>query len=385
MSSEAVATAVHELSAGQKHHLLTKHFVPPERYSFPLRQFGKKQRAFQSRYLRDYAWMVYSPEVDGAFCKHCALMLTSDNRSSKGFFVNKPFVNFQKIDKKAKDHQSTQYHQDSLIAAESFVQSVLNPEQNINNRYDEEKKQNIRRNRHIIACVADAVLYCGRQCIGLRGHREELDNDSSNVGNFLAALQMLAKHDQLLNEHLNSTGLNNRNAKYTSPRIQNEIIEIIAKDMILSNLIKEVQSATFFSVLADEVTSHNKEELALCVRFVDGNSDVREEFLSFLQLPRITGEAIANKIIDTLEELELDITKVRGQGYDGAANMSSDTVGVQRRIKNQSPNAVYVHCSSHTLNLVISHSCALPNIRNAVDKLKQCSLFFLGSPKREGK
>lgn len=158
MSSEAVATAVHELSAGQKHHLLTKHFVPPERYSFPLRQFGKKQRAFQSRYLRDYAWMVYSPEVDGAFCKHCALMLTSDNRSSKGFFVNKPFVNFQKIDKKAKDHQSTRYHQDSLIAAESFVQSVLNPEQNINNRYDEEKKQNIRRNRHIIACVADAVL-----------------------------------------------------------------------------------------------------------------------------------------------------------------------------------------------------------------------------------
>lgn len=286
------------------------------------------------------------------------------------------------MDEKAREHQNTKYHLDSMVKAESFVQSVLTPEQNINNRYHEEKLQNIRRNRHIIVCVADAILYCGRQCIGLRGHREQPDDkNSANVGNFLAALQMVARHDQLLNDHLNSTGLNNQNAKYNSPRIQNEIIEIIANDIILANLIKEVQVAKFLTILADEATSHGKEELALCVRFVDSDADVREEFISFVQLPRIT-EAIANKI---LKNLGLDITNIRGQGYDGAANMSSDTVGVQRRIRNRSPNAVYVHCCSHTLNLVISHSSAQPNIRNAVDKLKQCSLFFLGSPKREGK
>lgn len=64
--------------------------------------------------------------------------------------------------------------------------------------------------------------------------------------------------------------------------------------------------------------------------------------------------------------------------------MSSDNVGVERRIKDHSPKAVYVHCSGHCLNLVISHSCSLLNIRNAIDKLKKCSLFFLGCPKREG-
>ena len=59
--------------------------------------------------------------------------------------------------------------------------------------------------------------------------------------------------------------------------------------------------------------------------------------------------------------------------------------GGSASIRERSPKAVYVHCSGHYLNLVISHSCALPQIRNEIDKLKRCCLYFLGSPKREGK
>lgn len=90
------------------------------------------------------------------------------------------------------------------------------------------------------------------------------------------------------------------------------------------------------------------------------------------------------KIITNLE-VTIEVENIRGQDYDGAANMSSDNVGVQRRIREHSPRAVYVHCSGHCLNLVVAHSCSLPVVRNVVDKLKKCSLFFFGSPKREGK
>ena len=89
--------------------------------------------------------------------------------------------------------------------------------------------------------------------------------------------------------------------------------------------------------------------------------------------------------MSTLQGVGLEIENVTGQGYDGAANMSSDNVGVQRRIRESSPKAVYVHCSGNFLNLVISHSCALPQIRNVIYKLKRCCLYFLGSPRREGK
>ena len=40
---------------------------------------------------------------------------------------------------------------------------------------------------------------------------------------------------------------------------------------------------------------------------------------------------------------------MRGQGYDGASNMSSDVVGVQARIKQVAPLATYIHCSGHQI------------------------------------
>ena len=58
----------------------------------------------------------------------------------------------------------------------------------------------------------------------------------------------------------------------------------------------EVKASKFYSILADEVTSHNQEHLALCIRFVDAKNVVREEFLGFMKLDRITGEAIAHPL-----------------------------------------------------------------------------------------
>ena len=222
--------------------------------------------------------------------------------------------------------------------------------------------------------------------IALRGDNEVLNEDScGNTANFLAVLQMIANHDDILKQHLDNIQLSSRNITYTSPLIQNEIIEIIGQDIISKNLLEEIKVAKLYSITADKVTSHNKGQLALCAHFIDKNNDVREEFIAFIHLPRITGEVIAETIVSTLQGLGLEIENVRGQGYDGAANMSSDNVGAQRRIREHSPKAVYVHCSGHCLNLVISHSCALPQIKNVIDKLKQCCLYFLGNPKREGK
>ncbi|PFX33772.1 Zinc finger MYM-type protein 1 [Stylophora pistillata] len=272
-----------------------------------------------------------------------------------------------------------------MIATKSFVNSVENPEQNVNNRIDDEKRKNIIRNRHIVKCVSKAILFCGRQCIAPLGDNEVLNEDSrGNTGNFLAALQMIANHDDILKQHLDNIQLSSSNITYMSPLIENEIIEIIGQDMILKNLLEEIKAAKLYSIMADEVTNHNKEQLALGARFIDKNNDVREDFIAFIHLPRITGEVIGETIVSTLQGLGLEIVNVRGQGYDGAANMSSDNVGVQRRIRERSPKAVYVHCSGHCPSLVISHSCALPQFRNVIDKLKRCYLYFLGSPTREG-
>lgn len=76
---------------------------------------------------------------------------------------------------------------------------------------------------------------------------------------------------------------------YMSPQTQNELLDVIGKYIILRDIVKEIKVAHFYSICADEVTSHNTEQLAICVRFVDVGGNIREEFLTFVKLARITG------------------------------------------------------------------------------------------------
>ena len=101
------------------------------------------------------------------------------------------------------------------------------------------------------------------------------------------------------------------------------IIEVIGFDLICTSIINEVKTAMFYSVLADEVSGHNVEHLALCLRFVDDKCDVQEKFVGFVKLQRVRANDIANAIVTTLEDdLKLSLVHLLGQGYDEAANMS---------------------------------------------------------------
>lgn len=162
-----------------------------------------------------------------------------------------------------------------------------------------------------------------------------------------------------------------------------ELIAVMEKHMILQGILDDLNAAPYYTILADEVTFHNAEHLAICARFVDRKKDIRE-FLSFLKLERITGEKIAESILEFLKENNIPVVNMHGQGYDGASNMSSEGVSVQARILKEASLATYVHCNGHCLNLVISKSCALPQVRKVIDRLQNCCRYFLNSPKQCG-
>jgi hypothetical protein len=75
----------------------------------------------------------------------------------------------------------------------------------------------------------------------------------------------------------------------------------MAKNIFLTDLVREINEARFYSIMADKVTSHNIKEMALCIRFVDKDRNIREEFLKFCRLKRITGAAIAKAVIKSLQ------------------------------------------------------------------------------------
>ena len=66
-----------------------------------------------------------------------------------------------------------------------------------------------------------------------------------------------------------------------SPKNQNEIIDVFGNSMH-GNLIKDLNNSQFYFILADELTSSNRETSLYIIRFTDQNKDIREFFSTLL-------------------------------------------------------------------------------------------------------
>ena len=168
---------------------------------------------------------------------------------------------------KVKEHEHSSHHQKAMEQAYNLKRAVEHPHTAISTQIDSSKAANIERNRDVLKSIARAVMFCGRQCIALRGDIENLDTPE-NPGNFLALLKLLALHDSVLKRHLETPAMRCVRT-HLSPQTQNELIEVMGKHIFLKGIPDDLNAATYYSTLADEVTSHNEEHLAICARFVD--------------------------------------------------------------------------------------------------------------------
>lgn len=104
-----------------------------------------------------------------------------------------------------------------------------------------------------------------------------------------------AKGDDFLRTVLEGSGKRN---KYTSPVIQNEIIQV-CNTILLRKIVNKVNKSKCFSVLADETTDiSTKEQLSICVRYIDEQNMLHEDFLQFFEIESLTGDALANSILN---------------------------------------------------------------------------------------
>ena len=96
--------------------------------------------------------------------------------------------------------------------------------------------------------------------------------------------------------------------------------------------------------MADECTGVTTiEELTICCRWVE--SGVPEEnFIEILPLKKANAESIYSALVEYCREKNIQLGRLIGMGFDGAATFSGDKTGVQRRLKELSPHALFVHC-----------------------------------------
>ena len=112
------------------------------------------------------------------------------------------------------------------------------------------------------------------------------------------------------------------------------------------------------------------------------NLSIHEEFLGFTALKATEAETISQEVLNVTEKHGLEMQKLVGHSYDGCSTMAGEVSGVQQRIRDLSPQAFFMHCASHWLNLVINDQNNVMEIRKAVAVIKSVIVYFRESSVR---
>lgn len=375
-----------------KFQLLNNPWMPDESFEFPASVFGKKKLRFQKHWMSRFSWLVYT-KSDGALCKYCVLF--AHETSGKGShqmlksLVTEPFRDWKHALECFNEHSSNAYHKNAIIMGSNFLKVCHDSNLDIRNTVSETRKKQVEENRKKLIPIIETIKFCGRQGLALRGTNDSgpiTNSDEEpkvNDGNFRALLRFkLRSGDRNLADHMQNVALN---ATYISPNIQNELISIIG-NLIQKKIVNNVKETEYFSILADESMDISRlEELSISVRYTQKQDNIfviKEDFLCFVRVENLTGQTIAEKILSSLWELGINCDNLVGQGYDGAASMKGSFNGVQALIRKKYPEALYIHCSSHSLNLALCHACDIPDIRNCIGTVKAVGNFIRSSSKR---
>jgi hypothetical protein len=186
------------------------------------------------------------------------------------------------------------------------------------------------------------------QACAFSGH--DKSSGSSNCGNFVEML----KYSASINENIVKVVLENSpgNAKYASPDIQKEILNILATRV--RNKIREEIGDAKFCILVDEALDEsNREQMAIVLRFVNRDGFVQECFFYVVGVDETSAKTLKKRICNVLTRHNLQVENTRGQEYDGANNMRGAWNGLQVLFLKDCPYAYYVtlFCSSTTISI----------------------------------
>ena len=169
---------------------------------------------------------------------------------------------------------------------------------------------------------------------------------------------MFCQRDEKVAKTLNTNAPRNnqmtapRNNQMTAPNIQKEMASACAAQTTLV-IIKEIGDR-FYSLMVDESRDNSvKEQMAVVLRFVNIRGQVIERFLGIEHVSDTCSESLKKSIDKLLARHGLSISRLRGQGYDGASNMRGEFNGLKSLILRDNPSAIYIHCFAYQLQLAI--------------------------------
>jgi hypothetical protein len=123
--------------------------------------------------------------------------------------------------------------------------------------------------------------------------------------------------------------------------------------------------------------------MAVVLRFVNKEGLIKERFLDLIHVNDTTALTLKESICAVLSANGLSMQNIRGQGYDGASNMRGEWNGLKALILNECPQAYYIHCMAHQLQLaLVAASREVHEVHNFFQHANFIINVVSASPKR---
>lgn len=344
-------------------------FQPPVDTIEPQRLGHNKTRVlhFQQRWFQKYKWLHYVPSLQGVLCFTCAKaeklkLVDLANKRDPAFIVN-GFRNWKKSLECFRSHESSQCHNFS----NAQLQRINQAQPEINAQLSTQLQAQQAKARDCLRMIFTTAKFLARQGLAFRGH----ENDN---GNFKHLLLLRSEDNADLRLWLTTR------TDMTSGSRQNEILELLANNMVRF-ISENARKSGSFSIIVDGTQDCSGiEQEAICLRYIDANLEPHEDFIGMYEPPETSGKTIAKCIFDVLLRLQLPVSMLRGQAYDGASNMAGVYNGCQAIVREAQPLALYVHCGAHCANLVAEKTCmSVIIVRDAVNVVQELGAVFSSS------
>jgi len=332
----------------------------------------------KTKHHRD--WLSYSPSQNKIYCLHCFLFGTSLHSSLAKSWTKEGFNSWKNCVHAIHIHETSVDHVTSSLKFKLRQTSVP-----ILPALQNQRKTQVAMNRQVITELVDIVLYLAHHNLAFRGHTDTGIPNIQN-GNFKDLDILMAKNSIPLSEHLHKIESSGKKEySFVTWQRQNQLIESISEE-ISSQIQMAIKKSHMFSISVDSTfDASRKVQVSFVVRYVDEPlGDVFERVVAVKESPATSGQDLYDLFITIMEKQKYHWKEeLVGQSYDGASNMSGNYKGLQARIKQENPRALFVWCHAHRLALIVKQAVSSDsNTIDLFDHLESLYVFIWCSKKR---
>ena len=254
----------------------------------PQQRFAKRTLSFQKSWFQKFPWLHFDSDIGGVICftsaKAARANLADMARCADDAFTVKCFSNWKKAIEKFTAHQKTSTH----VISHSNL-NFLATRDDVDAQLSTHHRSEQRNARKALLKIITSLQFLAQQGLAIR--RKDVHD-----GNFAKLPELRGDDDDVLKRWLA------RKTSYTSAISQNELLKIMAH-MVLRGICSDIGQ---FAVIVDGTQDvQGLEQESICVRYVDANYGVHEDFVGLYNIAETTGASLSNMIQDALLRLNL--------------------------------------------------------------------------------